>query len=146
MIKLIITDMDGTLLDGSGNLDREFFGVLDKLLQLDIIFAAASGRQYYQLMNNFGNYADHIAYIAENGSLVMVHDKELYLSVLNRENVLEMLKDIEKLLYYVVKKQRILIQMIKIYLRKWESIIIIMKLLMTFLKLRMIYLKSLFMI
>ena len=97
MIKLIITDMDGTLLDGSGNLDREFFGVLDKLLQLDIIFAAASGRQYYQLMNNFGNYADHIAYIAENGSLVMVHDKELYLSVLNRENVLEMLKDIEKL-------------------------------------------------
>lgn len=94
MIKLIITDMDGTLLDDSGNLDREFFDVLDKLLQLDIIFVAASGRQYYQLMNNFQHYADRIAYIAENGSLVMVDDKELYTSVLNRKNVLDMLKDI----------------------------------------------------
>ena len=97
MIKLIITDMDGTLLDDSGSLDRDFFDVLDKLLELDIIFVVASGRQYYQLMNNFEHYADCITYIAENGSLVMAEGKELYTSTLDRENIVKILNDIEEL-------------------------------------------------
>ena len=46
MIKLIASDMDGTLLDGNGKLNEEFFHVFKKLKKNNIIFAAASGRQY----------------------------------------------------------------------------------------------------
>ena len=47
MIKLIITDMDGTLLDDNNHIDEEFWELEKKLNEKGIIFAAASGRQYY---------------------------------------------------------------------------------------------------
>lgn len=97
MIKLIVSDMDGTLLDDSGKLDEDFFDILDRLLELDIIFAVASGRQYQQLVNNFKNHANHIAYIAENGSFVVVDGNELYTSILDKENLREIVEDIDKL-------------------------------------------------
>ena len=50
-IKLIATDMDGTLLNNAGELPRNFFDILDDLVSKDIIFAAASGRQYSKLID-----------------------------------------------------------------------------------------------
>ena len=46
-IKFIAADMDGTLLNEHGKLDPEFFNLYERLEAKDIIFAAASGRQYY---------------------------------------------------------------------------------------------------
>ena len=46
MIKLIATDIDGTLLkDGTLMLDPEYMTVIDKLTEKGIIFVACSGRQ-----------------------------------------------------------------------------------------------------
>ena len=39
--------MDGTLLDSNGILNLEFFTVFKYLSSEDIMFVAASGRQYY---------------------------------------------------------------------------------------------------
>lgn len=97
MIKLIVCDMDGTLLDDSGKLDESFFDVLNKLLELGIIFAVASGRQYQQLYSNFENYANHVAYIAENGSFVIMDGNELYTSIIDKEDVRDIIEDINKL-------------------------------------------------
>ena len=49
MVKLIITDMDGTLLDDNNNINEEFWNIEKELNKKGIIFAAASGRQYYSL-------------------------------------------------------------------------------------------------
>lgn len=77
-IKFIATDMDGTLLDENGLLDPVFFDLHQQLEQNGIIFAAASGRQYYSLLKTFSSIKDRMMFIAENGTMVMHQGKELY--------------------------------------------------------------------
>ncbi|KFK48063.1 HAD family hydrolase, partial [Vibrio vulnificus] len=77
-MKFIAADMDGTLLDPSGKLAPEFFHIYQTLEDKGIIFAAASGRQYYSLRETFAPINDRMMFIAENGTLVMHQGKELY--------------------------------------------------------------------
>ena len=49
MIRLIFSDMDGTLLDENGRLPEEFGNLYLRLRERGIIFAPASGRQYASL-------------------------------------------------------------------------------------------------
>ena len=47
MIKLIASDLDGTLLlNGAQDLPEEMFDLIPRLKKAGILFAAASGRQY----------------------------------------------------------------------------------------------------
>ena len=47
MIKLIASDIDGTLVkDGTLAIDREYMDVIGKLIDKGIVFVACSGRQY----------------------------------------------------------------------------------------------------
>ena len=71
MIKLVISDMDGTLLDGEGNMPTQLFPVLDALHEQGILFAVASGRQYGNLRQLFAPVRERIAFICENGALVV---------------------------------------------------------------------------
>ena len=56
MIKLIATDMDGTLLDENKKLPKDFFNILTKLEDKNIKFVVASGRPYATLYNDFKPY------------------------------------------------------------------------------------------
>lgn len=78
MIKLIASDMDGTLLDENGRIPEEFFKIYESLNAKDIIFAAASGRQYHTLVRDLHSIKNDVIFIAENGSFVIHEDKELY--------------------------------------------------------------------
>lgn len=50
MIKLVATDIDGTLIrESSSVLPEEIFDLIRELRKRDIYFAAASGRQYMGL-------------------------------------------------------------------------------------------------
>ena len=53
MIKFIATDMDGTLLNSNNEIHADFYPMFQSLKEKDIIFAAASGRQYYNLLERF---------------------------------------------------------------------------------------------
>ena len=53
MIKLIFSDMDGTLLDENGKLPVEFADLMAKLKARNVAFCPASGRQYYSLADSF---------------------------------------------------------------------------------------------
>ncbi|GMQ47124.1 Cof-type HAD-IIB family hydrolase [Vibrio sp. 10N] len=77
-IKFIATDMDGTLLDEQGQLPAQFPELFQRLKSQGILFAAASGRQYYSLRDTFADFQDEMLFIAENGTVVMHQDKELY--------------------------------------------------------------------
>ena len=83
-IRLIATDMDGTLLNSNGQLPSDFYTVFHKLREKDIIFAAASGRQYFTLLKNFKEVADDMLFIAENGSYVVYHGKAIAVHPLKR--------------------------------------------------------------
>lgn len=86
-IKFIATDMDGTLLDENGQLDAEFFALHQQLAQRGILFAAASGRQYYSLLDTFADIQDQIMFIAENGTLVMYKGEELHSSTIDKADI-----------------------------------------------------------
>ena len=74
MIKLIASDLDGTLLqNGAQELDPLIFDQIRELKEMGIHFVAASGRQYPNLQRLFAPVQDEISYIAENGSLC-IHD------------------------------------------------------------------------
>ncbi|MGY4859738.1 Cof-type HAD-IIB family hydrolase [Cryobacterium sp. AP23] len=69
-IRLIASDMDGTLLDADGRVPERFWPVLDNLLAAGIVFVPASGRQYQTLEAVFG-HRDGLVYIAENGTNIV---------------------------------------------------------------------------
>ena len=78
MIKLIISDMDGTLLNSRHELPKDFMYVFEQLRQRGIYFCAASGRQYLSLLQFFDPIKDDMAFISENGAFVNVNGKEVY--------------------------------------------------------------------
>lgn len=71
MIQLIATDMDGTLLDNEKRLPPQLPALLEELYRRDITFAVASGRSHMMLTNLFGELAEEIIFICDNGACVM---------------------------------------------------------------------------
>ncbi|MCT6869308.1 Cof-type HAD-IIB family hydrolase [Apibacter sp.] len=88
-LKLVVTDMDGTLLHSDHTLNKEFFTIYEKLKRLDIKFAVASGRQYYSLLGDFESIKDEIYFIAENGGNVVHDEKQLFVHKLDQEVINE---------------------------------------------------------
>lgn len=70
-IRLIATDLDGTLVTGAdGQLPQGLTERVQALKEKGIYFAAASGRQLGNLRRFFGPLSQDMAFIAENGGLV----------------------------------------------------------------------------
>ena len=53
MIKLIVSDMDGTLLNDEKHIDKRIYSLLPKMREEGIRFVVASGRQYPSLARDF---------------------------------------------------------------------------------------------
>jgi Cof subfamily protein (haloacid dehalogenase superfamily) len=89
MIKLIATDMDGTLINDNGNINEKIFHLIKVLNEKDIKFVAASGRFYSQLSKNFENVKTDMIFIAHNGALVKYNNKgkTLYSNHINKEEI-----------------------------------------------------------
>lgn len=87
MIKLIATDMDGTLLDEKGHLPAGFTDILDRLRAKNIKLVVASGRPYYTLQTNFGPVGRYLSYICENGALVVDNNEIIYKNLIDKNAV-----------------------------------------------------------
>lgn len=72
MIKLIASDMDGTLLDDAGNVPRETFDIIQSLNDCGIRFVASSGRRFDTLSEQFAPVAGLMDFVASNGAQVVV--------------------------------------------------------------------------
>jgi len=96
MIKLIASDLDGTLLqNGAQSLPPEVIPFIELLAtKYNILFVAASGRQYLNLKRLFGSASKHMAFICENGSLVFYRDNLIASHPMNREDALTVSHDI----------------------------------------------------
>ena len=87
MIKLIVSDMDGTLLDDGKNIDGEIYNLLPKLKESGIRFVVASGRQYPSLKTHFHEHIKDVVVIAENGAFVVEDGKELVVEPMAQKDV-----------------------------------------------------------
>lgn len=95
MIKLIASDLDGTLLqNGAQSITETALDLIKKLSARGIIFVAASGRQYPNLYRLFQDASKDMAFIAENGALVIYREKQIYKSVMERDLAMSIIKDI----------------------------------------------------
>jgi len=85
MIKLIVTDMDGTLLNDKHEIHPDFWKIESLLSTKGIMFSVASGRQYYNLESKFDRIKDRMLFFAENGTLVVHKGKDLFVNSLDPE-------------------------------------------------------------
>lgn len=69
-IRLVASDLDGTLLDSEKRLPEGFLPLLEQLLARGVCFVAASGRQYFNMLEYFKTLGERIYFIAENGGVV----------------------------------------------------------------------------
>jgi len=96
MIRLIATDLDGTLLDRNGCLPEDTFEVIRELEKCGIHFAAASGRQYGNLMRLFAPVAHQMAFVCENGAYCVVEGKDAATTEMPPAIVEEVIADIKE--------------------------------------------------
>lgn len=98
MIKLIVSDLDGTLALPDGSISKETFDVIRKLHEENIKFAVATGRQGITVENDFREVLDYIYVIADNGAIIKYQGKEIGVTYLDNEKargVIETGKQIE---------------------------------------------------
>ena len=96
-IKLILTDMDGTLLNNKHQMPSDTFEVIQACLQHQIIFGIASGRQLHRLIKQFEPIRNEILFIAENGACAMYQDKIIHFSAIDMKIVTELVEQGRKL-------------------------------------------------
>lgn len=82
-IKMVVTDMDGTLLNSNHEVSERFFDLFQQLRKKGILFTAASGRQYNSIVDKLDSIKEDIIVIAENGALVRERETELFATPLS---------------------------------------------------------------
>lgn len=97
-IKLIATDVDGTLVkDSSREVYDEMIEVIRSLRDAGLHFVIASGRQYGSIRKMFEHTDRKLCYIAENGAHIIVNGENFSVTKMNREYVEEIMADLRGL-------------------------------------------------
>lgn len=93
LIKLVVTDEDGTFLDlGGEDFSRERFrAVFERMGAAGCRFAVATSNQSFQVAEIFGELAPSISIIASNGAYVEPQGKEAQVSVMSPDAVADVL-------------------------------------------------------
>lgn len=86
-LRLVVADMDGTLLDANGEVPDALWPLLETMRDRDITFVPASGRQHATLARIFERAAAGMSFIAENGTYVVRDGRELASVTLDRQLV-----------------------------------------------------------
>ena len=97
MIKLIASDLDGTLLQNDAQeLTPRAIELIRRLTEKGIRFVAASGRQYDNEVRLFEPIRDKISYIAENGSLCIHEGRVISRTVIERGLVRRIIDEVKE--------------------------------------------------
>ncbi|QOD60374.1 Cof-type HAD-IIB family hydrolase [Polaribacter haliotis] len=96
-IKLVVSDMDGTLLNSNNEVSPLFFELFQKLKEKKIHFCAASGRQYNSIVDKLAPIKDEIYVIAENGAIAKKGDEVLLLNSLDSDKIIDIIPTLRKI-------------------------------------------------
>lgn len=98
MIKLIASDIDGTLLpEGTDQINPEIYEVIRKLKEKDILFAAASGRHFSGMARLFEPVKNDIIFISENGAFVTCRGYTMLNQTLDWEDVKDWVEEVRRI-------------------------------------------------
>jgi Cof subfamily protein (haloacid dehalogenase superfamily) len=93
MIKLIVTDMDGSLLNDDKELSPDFEKVYQQLRDKGIYFAVASGRPSYSLVPQFSFFKHDIFFICDNGAFIDLGSEVIVINPFRKEAILPLIDD-----------------------------------------------------
>ncbi|MBO9201955.1 MULTISPECIES: HAD family hydrolase [Niastella] len=77
MIKLIVTDLDGTLLTDNHEVPDRFWKIASRLFDKGIKLGIATGRPHFSITEKFQAIVDQLYAISDNGSLIIHEQTEL---------------------------------------------------------------------
>ena len=98
MIKLIVTDIDGTLLpEGTHTLEPDYFDVIRRLRDKGMQFAAASGRHWKSIDQLFGPVREKIFYVADNGAYLGTCSRSLIVHTLPKETAVDIIREVRQM-------------------------------------------------
>ncbi len=96
-VKMVVTDMDGTLLNSNHEVSNQFFELFPKLIENNIRFVAASGRQYDSILDKLRPIKDQITIVGENGGIAKQGDNVLFTYDLPSKTLFEILATARKI-------------------------------------------------
>lgn len=92
MVKLIATDMDGTLLNSNHEIPNDFRETISALKEKDVMFAISTGRNYLDISYKFDDYKDELLFICENGTGIYYKDECIYSKFLEKGTIKKLVK------------------------------------------------------
>ena len=94
-IKMVVSDMDGTLLNSKHEVSPLFLKLHDQLHKRGIRFVAASGRQYPSMIVKLTEIGEKMSFIAENGALIVENEEIIHAQELQIHIVKEVLNTLK---------------------------------------------------
>ena len=95
MIRLIATDVDGTLVkESSKEVYPEYIPLIQSLIDRGIIFVISSGRQYSSVSKMFADVNRPMYYIVENGAHILEGERTISVTQMRREDVEGIMADL----------------------------------------------------
>ena len=99
MIRLIATDIDGTLVeDSTAYIYPEILKAVREWTDRGGYFCVASGRQYYSIRHMFEQVSDRVIYLAENGAHVRYGENDILVRKMRRDYTEELMRQLRQ--YY----------------------------------------------
>ncbi|WP_075344193.1 HAD family hydrolase [Tenacibaculum agarivorans] len=86
-VKMVVTDMDGTLLNSNHEVSQLFYQQFEKLKQHNVLFVAASGRPLYSIKDKLSSIQEDIIIVAENGGIVIKEGNILSSNTIKKESI-----------------------------------------------------------
>lgn len=90
-IKLICSDIDGTLITSNDEMPDNFDEILNKLKDLGIIFVAASGRGIASIKAKLNSDLENLYYISDNGAILQHNGEIFYKNSFSKDEVNEIM-------------------------------------------------------
>ncbi|WP_338449407.1 HAD-IIB family hydrolase [Niallia oryzisoli] len=98
MIKLVLTDMDGTFLNSKGDFNRELYKDVKTLMkEKDVVFAPVTGKQCERIEVLFGEDADDLWILGDRATRIKHNGEFVYESLLSNPLGLEIIRLLEEI-------------------------------------------------
>lgn len=98
MIKLVLTDMDGTFLDNSGGFNRGLYEDAKKIMkEKGVVFAPVTGKQCERVEELFGDDAEDLYILGDSATRIKHNGEFIYESLLRNELGQEIIQTLEQI-------------------------------------------------
>lgn len=98
MIKLILTDMDGTFLYNTGDFNRELYKDVKKIMkEKGVVFAPVTGKQCERVEELFGDDSEDLWILGDSATRIKHNGEFVYESLLSNKLGLEIIRLLEEI-------------------------------------------------